>query len=280
MNASIEEFADFNGVLVERHYKPGEKYIQLVFKTSEGLKLSLSRNLKMVQRLKVGHSYNVKGPQYTVGEKSFVQDPIATLILKEVTKKAETNINRRFIYTVLSILVLIVGSVSALAFSSQGPTLANDPSLKKVNLLNKQTPTTSNSLSTSQNNTSQTQTSGTSNTSNANTYAASTTKKTPTESSSTQTTSSSTPASSDTSSDQDSSSTSDSSTDQSSDDGISGQTGTDDGSGDSTGSDDGSTPSCDPTVDPTCSTTPTCDPTVDPTCSTTPTDTNGDTSSN
>jgi hypothetical protein len=277
MNASIEEFADFNGVLVERHYKPGEKYIQLVFKTSEGLKLSLSRNLKMVQRLKVGHSYNVKGPQYTVGEKSFVQDPIATLILKEVTKKAETNINRRFIYTVLSILVLIVGSVSALAFSSQGPTLANDPSLKKVNLLNKQTPTTS---STSQNNTSQTQTSGTSNTSNANTYAASTTKKTPTESSSTQTTSSSTPASSDTSSDQDSSSTSDSSTDQSSDDGISGQTGTDDGSGDSTGSDDGSTPSCDPTVDPTCSTTPTCDPTVDPTCSTTPTDTNGDTSSN
>ncbi|HSX45960.1 MAG TPA: hypothetical protein VLG27_03085 [Candidatus Saccharimonadia bacterium] len=77
MYASAENIADFQGVLVRRQYKPGQKYIQLVFKTAEGFRVSLSRNLRMVSSMSVGNTYHIKGPELVLGDKMVVREPVA-----------------------------------------------------------------------------------------------------------------------------------------------------------------------------------------------------------
>jgi hypothetical protein len=80
MDASADNMAGFTGVLVGRRYKAGQKYIQLAFNTTEGLRLSLSRNLRMVRALSMGKTYHVEGPEIILGEKVFIKEPVATLI--------------------------------------------------------------------------------------------------------------------------------------------------------------------------------------------------------
>jgi hypothetical protein len=80
MDAAADNLTGFTGVLVGRRYRPGQKYIQLVFKTTEGLKLSLSRNLQMVRSLSVGNTYHVEGAEYVLGKKVVIKEPTANLV--------------------------------------------------------------------------------------------------------------------------------------------------------------------------------------------------------
>jgi hypothetical protein len=83
MYASAGNVTNFTGVLLRRQYKPGQKYIQLIFKTTDGLKLSLSRNIQMVKDLHEGKTYHVKGLEYVHGQKTFIHEPTAQLVSKK-----------------------------------------------------------------------------------------------------------------------------------------------------------------------------------------------------
>lgn len=65
----------FTGKLVKRQYKRGQQYAQLVFENRRGTHLSLSRNPKTVNSLMVGERYRVAGPEFAVGEKTFIHEP-------------------------------------------------------------------------------------------------------------------------------------------------------------------------------------------------------------
>jgi len=73
--ADIGSDKAFTGKLVKRHYKRGQQYAQLVFENRRGTYLSLSRNPKTVNSLKVGERYRVAGPEFAVGEKTFIHEP-------------------------------------------------------------------------------------------------------------------------------------------------------------------------------------------------------------
>jgi hypothetical protein len=114
MYAQARNMSDFTGVLVRRQYKPGEKYIQLLFKTSDGLKLSISRNPQMVSSLNEGQTYHVEGQQFNIGQKTIIHEPKATLLKTEpgFFKK-----NKWFIASTV-IAVVIVAVVFSLLFKS------------------------------------------------------------------------------------------------------------------------------------------------------------------
>jgi hypothetical protein len=120
MYASSQELADFTGVLVQRQYKPGQKYIQLVFKTAEGLQLSLSRNLEMVRSLSVGNTYHVRGQQHTLGRKQYIHEPVAVPI---TVRPSFLRHHRRVLAATAVCLVIVSGSGTAfmLAHSPASP---------------------------------------------------------------------------------------------------------------------------------------------------------------
>ncbi|HSX34653.1 MAG TPA: hypothetical protein VLF62_03350 [Candidatus Saccharimonadales bacterium] len=65
----------FTGKLIKRHYKRGQQYAQLVFESRHGKFLSLSRDPETVKSLRVGQRYRVAGPEFAVGEKTFIHEP-------------------------------------------------------------------------------------------------------------------------------------------------------------------------------------------------------------
>lgn len=66
------------GKLIRLHYKAGDPYVQLVFKTSRGPMLALSRNARMVKSLIVGKTYSVRGEKHSSGNKTYITNPLAT----------------------------------------------------------------------------------------------------------------------------------------------------------------------------------------------------------
>ena len=116
MHTATDTIADFNGVLVQRHYTAGQRYMQLVFHTAEGVTLSISRNIQAMKSLTIGQTYHVKGKLYTRGDKTFVQDPTATPV---VAKSGLAHRHRLFLSVlVLGIGLAGVGSVYALSSPS------------------------------------------------------------------------------------------------------------------------------------------------------------------
>jgi cytoskeletal protein RodZ len=107
MYASAGSVADFTGVLIRRQYKPGQKYIQLLFKNTEGLQLSLTRNIQLVRSLHEGQTYRVKGQEFIVGQKTVVHEPIATLVQPKT-------VSRRWIFVLLAVFLTSGGIVGAL----------------------------------------------------------------------------------------------------------------------------------------------------------------------
>lgn len=120
MHMSVGSIANFTGTLVEAHQKPGNKYMQLVFHTAEGIKLSISRNGAMVRSLKVGEKYHVKGKVMRFGTKTYINEPTAILV-----KAAQASRKKRI---VLCIVLGVVMSASAAAFANtRGPAGVNTP---------------------------------------------------------------------------------------------------------------------------------------------------------
>lgn len=108
---------EFMGVLVDRQYTSSQRCVQLVFETAEGIRLSLSRNAGLVRSLKLGLTYNVKGPEHTVGQKRYIHEPTATL----VPVNATTPLFRRYKILIPAAigLVVLLGGVSVLAYTSR-----------------------------------------------------------------------------------------------------------------------------------------------------------------
>jgi cytoskeletal protein RodZ len=75
MQTTADSFVNFAGTLVKRQHQPGQKYVQLLFKTADGLKLSLTRNANTVRILKEGESYNISGREKIKDGKSYIDEP-------------------------------------------------------------------------------------------------------------------------------------------------------------------------------------------------------------
>lgn len=85
-DAPQSNITSFEGVLVRRHHKAGDKEIQLLFRTTQGLRLSLTRNLRLVQSMAVGQTYHVSGPEYVLGNKAFIHEPEALLVQRKAKR--------------------------------------------------------------------------------------------------------------------------------------------------------------------------------------------------
>lgn len=104
---------NFTGRLVRRQYKPGQKYVQLIFKTDHENKISLSRNPRLVKALKVGATYKISGQQFTLGDKSFIKEPRAIPVSDAPRSKKWLMVASGF-----ATFILIGGVVSAVALSA------------------------------------------------------------------------------------------------------------------------------------------------------------------
>jgi hypothetical protein len=123
MYAPAGNMTGFTGTLVGRRYQPGQKYIQLVFKTTEGLKLSLSRNLNMVRSLRVGLTYWVEGPEISLKQKTYIHEPIATLV------QPTTSLFKRYriIFATIAVVIVLGAAGSVLALKKDSTPSASQP---------------------------------------------------------------------------------------------------------------------------------------------------------
>ena len=86
---TTQEGKTFTGTLVRRQYKPGQPCVQLVFQNKKELQLSLSRNISMIKSLKVGQAYRIEGPEYQLGEKTFINEPDAVPVEELPAKRSK-----------------------------------------------------------------------------------------------------------------------------------------------------------------------------------------------
>ena len=108
--------AEFTGVLVGRKYRPGHTYVQLIFRTADGIQLSLSRNIQMVRGLNPGQAYHVQGLMHSVGQKIFVRDPMVTLIQRSSSNR------HAWLAMGTAGLVLFLGAGGVFALMPDNPT--------------------------------------------------------------------------------------------------------------------------------------------------------------
>lgn len=107
---------EFMGVLVDRQYKTGQKYVQLVFETAEGIRLSLSRNANTIHSLKVGLTYKVTGPERTIGQKRYIHEPTATPV--SINKLSLFSKRNKLLIPVGISLIVGLSGVGVLAYTT------------------------------------------------------------------------------------------------------------------------------------------------------------------
>lgn len=108
--------SNFVGTLVRRQFKPGQPYVQLVFESSGRTLLALSRNVTLVQSLKLGGKYRIGGAEHTVSGKQYLLEP------RLVPVPAKRQVSRRARYAAWAaggVLLLASGGVVA-GLSLQG----------------------------------------------------------------------------------------------------------------------------------------------------------------
>jgi hypothetical protein len=127
MDATADNMTGFTGVLVGRRWKPGQKYIQLVFETTEGFKLSLSRNLRMVRSLSMGNTYRVEGRKYVLGEKVVIKEPSATLV---ESNRSFFGQNKILISAVIAVTITGISGGVLLAKQGSGSNKSNAQTVK------------------------------------------------------------------------------------------------------------------------------------------------------
>jgi hypothetical protein len=100
--------ANFKGTLLQRRYKPGQAYVLLLFRTDNGLRYGLSKNLRLAQSMLIGNQYSVKGREYTTGHKTYLN-----MISATVVRPRHARFRKRIgLLASAASLVIIVGSVS------------------------------------------------------------------------------------------------------------------------------------------------------------------------
>ncbi len=127
---SAGNVANFTGVLVRRHYKPGQKYVQFVFQTAEGIRLSLSRNVQTVRTLDVGQEYSVEGQEYVVAGKSFIHEPTALPI--QARARTTSIRSRSRLIIAVAILLPVIGIASAIYFTTRDTSGSGQVNTSKV----------------------------------------------------------------------------------------------------------------------------------------------------
>jgi hypothetical protein len=137
---------EFTGVLVDRQYATGQKYVQLVFETAEGIRLSLSRNVNMVRSLTLGSTYKVQGSERTVGQKRYIHEPTAIPVspggLSLLSK------HRKVIIAAAISLAVVLSGVGVLAYATRNSDTSSTPTTNMKKTTSKSTPVTSPSTTT------------------------------------------------------------------------------------------------------------------------------------
>lgn len=72
LQLTARKIVDFKGTLLQALHKPGQKYALLLYRTENGLRYCLSKNIRMVHSMQIGQTYRVKGKEYTTGHKTFL----------------------------------------------------------------------------------------------------------------------------------------------------------------------------------------------------------------
>jgi hypothetical protein len=109
---SAGSMVGFEGKLVQKQ-DVGQKYIQLVFSTTEGVRLSVSRNLRMAHSLTIGRTYRVKGTECLLGKKTYIREPVAI----PIQDKKSFALSRRKIITIAAVMIIAAGATTFAAVS-------------------------------------------------------------------------------------------------------------------------------------------------------------------
>jgi cytoskeletal protein RodZ len=131
---------EFMGVLVDRQYASGQKYVQLVFETAEGIRLSLSRNINLVRSLSLGSTYKVKGSERTVGQKRYIHEPTAMLVPDN--KLSLISKHRKVLIPVAIGLIVVLSGVGVLTYAANSTNTNNQPTVHTKKPASKSTPIT------------------------------------------------------------------------------------------------------------------------------------------
>ncbi|HSH56239.1 MAG TPA: hypothetical protein VK983_05460 [Candidatus Limnocylindrales bacterium] len=120
---------NITGVLIGRHYKPGQKYIQLLFKTAGGMHLSLTRDMRMAKALAVGETYKVAGKQYARDGKKFILEPLATLVVQPVVRSKKRT--RVMVSAAIAVIVMAGAGMTVFAATMSRATPEPNPAPSK-----------------------------------------------------------------------------------------------------------------------------------------------------
>ena len=132
---------EFMGVLIDRQYRTGQKYVQLVFETAEGIRLSVSRNINLIRSLQLGSTYQVTGSERTVGQKRYIHEPTAVLVPEN--KFSLISKHYKILVPAAIGLVVLLSGVGVLTYAAQSDNNASDlPATRTEKPAPKSTPKT------------------------------------------------------------------------------------------------------------------------------------------
>lgn len=140
MQTPSDTVTDFKGILVQRAYKPGQKYIHLVFRTEQGLRYSLSRNINLVRALHIGRGYHVQGREHTAGLHTFMTI-ISVVGLRTRKVFIRQHIKLLASTASLALLVSVVGISSVLSHNSSPNSQTSPPKTVAQHKQNLESPT-------------------------------------------------------------------------------------------------------------------------------------------
>jgi hypothetical protein len=147
MPLTVRNVADFKGLLLQRRYKPGQKYVLLLFRTDEGLRFCLNDNIGFVRSMSIGNVYRVRGVERTTGHKTYLTMHSA----KRIRSKRSIIRRRMGLVTSAASLIIILGFVGTSLLSHHNLTPNNQSDTPDVHLQNPnsaKTPNTSKKIKT------------------------------------------------------------------------------------------------------------------------------------
>lgn len=128
-------------MLVQVRHRPGQKHIFLMFRTDQGLRLCLSRDISFVKSMQIGKKYRVRGQECTTGSRTYLNMASAKLVGSHVVLFRK----RVGLVASLASFVFIAGYVgSGLSLSGGSSTRNNQADTPDVEIQNKQTVETPN----------------------------------------------------------------------------------------------------------------------------------------
>jgi hypothetical protein len=137
MHVMAGDIITFTGKLAKRQWKPVQKFIQLVFETSHGPRISLTRDVEMAKDLTMHGLYHVQGQEYDVNGKIYINEPVVVGAHRKPSK--QPGILRRHLKLSIAMAVCVpVLGLSTTAFLLTHHTTNNSQIDSGSNLSGKQ----------------------------------------------------------------------------------------------------------------------------------------------